>query len=125
MVKDDISSLCSHIETLEYRLDEYHEHLVDAVRERDGLALDAAWGVAQALTYFQSFVFSAATGVIAFFTALEFVSRVLAFVIAGLIFAVCYWWSLRSLVAVNRARIEEKKSLAQLPEWKSEAEKLW
>jgi hypothetical protein len=125
VVKDDISSLRGHIEMLENRLDEYHEHLVDAIRERDEIAVDAAWGVAQALAYFQSLVFSAAFGVMAFFAVLEFVSRVLAVVMAGSVFAVSYWWSLRSLVAINRARVEEKEGLARLPEWKSEAEKLW
>ena len=124
-MKNDLSELRHHVERLEYRLDEFHEHFIDAVRERDELAIDAAWGVAQSVAYLVSSLTSVVLGILTYFIAAEFMGRFWSIGAAVLVWGIASWWGGRSLLAVNRSRIEEKQSLAKLPEWKSEAEKFW
>lgn len=97
------------IDDLELRLSNYHEWLVEAIAERDRLALDAAWGVHYALYS------SLATMVVLVGAYIAFDQRSwlvgLCVGVALLIpqFAIHAW--------SNGARMKEVDRLAKLPEW--------
>ena len=122
----EIESLRQHIEQLEYRLDEYHSQLSDAVKERDEVALDAAWGIVQAAADLKALVFGAVIGLIVYTNAKSITSNTIALILGALSWFIAQWilesrWGQK----VQSERIKEKEGLPGLPEWKSEAEKLW
>lgn len=98
------------IDDLEWRLSEYHEWLVEAIAERDRLAIYAAWGVHYAL-------YSAIGTVAALYAIHRFVGD--SGWLAGILLVVAlmtvpmmiHFWS-------NGARMKEVDRFAKLPDWK-------
>ena len=121
----DIESLQRHVEQLEHRLDEYHLRLTEAVRVRDETALDAAWGIVQALMNLRALVFGFVIGLVTYDLAKSVVSNTISLVLGGLVWFFAQWFlESRWALKVQSERIKEKDGLAPLPEWKNESWKL-
>lgn len=95
------------IADLELRLDRYHEHLADAIAQRDRLALDAAWGVT---CVFAGTIPSTIILVIAYVMHADTLWWVAAWVASSVI----YW---AAWARADRMRMKEIDTLAELPEW--------
>lgn len=99
------------IEDLERRLEEYHLALGEAIKSRDKLAHDAAWGTVGSM--------------------LELSVYFMACLIVLLAVAKSWWWLLavsallvlfgptRAKMNANKDRMEEQAGMAELPDWES------
>ena len=102
-------SVDGRISDLEWRLEQYHERLVEAIAERDRLALNAAWGVQGALV-------TTITSIVAislFSRLVGWGSWILDLFFAIGLAVVELWIGTRS----NNERCKELDKLAHLPEW--------
>jgi hypothetical protein len=97
------------ISDLESRLDKYHEWLVEAIQERDRLALDAAWGVHYALYQNLTTVGILLASYIAFDTKSWWAWIPVAVALFASQFFI-HGWS-------NGQRMKEVERLAKLPDW--------
>jgi hypothetical protein len=105
---ESVSELKSYVSDLEYRLQEYHEWLEQAIADRDRLALDAAWGVHASLSVTMAYavVLAAAIG----WGKDRWWAWLIAVVAAPVVATIVNGWS-------NRHRMKEVERLAKLPEW--------
>ena len=99
------------IDDLEYRLERYHELLIDSIAQRDRLALDAAWGAHAALYTLLAMIAALymahkSLGDSGWLSWLAFAATLL------LVPAFVNLWS-------NSYRMKEVDQLAKLPDWQS------
>ena len=96
-----------HITDLEFRLDQYHEWLTDAIASRDRLALDAAWGVHSGLFALASIALLYSIG--EKFTELDhWIEYVGLGIVVTFVQALVMGWS-------NDLRMKEVEKLTKLP----------
>jgi len=125
VVSSEIVDLRNHVEMLEIRLEKYHEYLSLAIKERDELALDAAWGNTQSSVLIAEAIGNAFLAAVTGYVLAQYVSIVVAVGVGTVVFFIAQAIGQRRAWAkVNKMRLEEKASLPTLPEWK-DAEKYW
>jgi hypothetical protein len=112
----EIQKLQRHIEDLEYRLEEYHAYFSYAANQRDILALDAAWGVANGVVGLIAFA-------LVFMISKEWIGLdgwVLGIVagVAGTIAqGVAFAYS-------DKGRFKDRNNMTEFPDWECKADKL-
>ena len=115
------------IDDLEHRLDEYHSEVTRIADQRDLFALDAAWGVSQALASLLSKLTAAvfaggaylAVSSLTHINWLPFVAAVIVYVIAETV------GERRLHKKLQAGRNEDRRQLDAFPTWQNKAEDRW
>jgi uncharacterized membrane protein YbhN (UPF0104 family) len=108
---EQISTLKAQINDLEFRLEQYHDRLTGAVKQRDEFSLKATWGILHSLAfsacfYGAYFVFQYKLNLTAWYWTL------LAFFVGAVVAGFAIQWTEKLADADNG-------KLWRLPEWKS------
>lgn len=108
-VYEEIDLLRAHIEELETRLSNYNIAFCEAAKQRDLLALDAAWGVTNAIA-----------GIIAFLTVFLIASEWLGLegwllgLVAGVFGVGAQGWA---YIHSDKGRFKDRDNMYRFPEW--------